>query len=284
MPDWQLVVVDDGSTDETAAYIEGLREPRIMLRHVAHCGNPAILRNLGATSADARYLAFIDSDDLWAPTKLERQLEGLAGGACRWSYTLASVVDAQGRPVPDERWFAEADPASGDVLEPILRGRVRIALPSVVIDTRLFSELRGFDESYEWCEDLDLWLRFAAASAVHAVPERLTHVRRHPGNLTHERIEPYRFAVRAVDACAASHADASIRRLCRHRRAFLLTRSGDEWARRGLYREACRDWLTAFRARPFHGHLLATVSRWMLRTALPRTLRAALLGPERTVE
>src|SRR5262245_1051561 len=65
--DWEMVIVDDGSTDGTRAYLETLTDPRIRVVLREHCGNPALLRNLGVRISRAAYIAFLDSDDTWMP-------------------------------------------------------------------------------------------------------------------------------------------------------------------------------------------------------------------------
>src|ERR1051325_6471809 len=76
--DWELVVVDDGSTDGSVARIEAMGDPRIIVVTRAHTGNRAALRNAGVARSRADWIAFLDSDDLWAPDKLATQLRAVA--------------------------------------------------------------------------------------------------------------------------------------------------------------------------------------------------------------
>src|SRR4051812_24472999 len=86
--DWELIVVDDGSTDETAAMLDELSDPRIRVLRIGHSGSESITRNAGLRLAEGEWVAFLDSDDLWVPEKLERQLaQMVAQPACQWSYT-----------------------------------------------------------------------------------------------------------------------------------------------------------------------------------------------------
>ena len=71
---WELIIVDDGSTDDTATYIKSIPDKRIHLLELQHCGNIAMLRNIGAKSASGQWITFLDSDDMWVPEKLETQL------------------------------------------------------------------------------------------------------------------------------------------------------------------------------------------------------------------
>ena len=127
-------------------------------------------------------LAFLDSDDLWAPTKLERQLAALrANPECGWSYTAFVMVDADGTPLPSERsrpWT----PHSGQIFTQTVRTTASIRPSSVLASTALVREAGAFDEAIDCSEDYDLWLRLALRSPVCVVDEPLISVRRHSSN------------------------------------------------------------------------------------------------------
>ena len=106
MPQWELIIADDGSDENTRAYLESLtRDGRVhRLLRLARSGNPGAARNAGIAGARGTLLAFLDSDDLRVPSKLERQLAALrASPDCGWSYTAFLIVDAEGTPLPSER-------------------------------------------------------------------------------------------------------------------------------------------------------------------------------------
>src|SRR5471030_100631 len=107
--DWQLIIADDGSDEATRRYLRALdRHGRVSLIWLAHSGIPAIVRNAALRQARGDYVAFMDSDDLWSPEKLQRQLESLQQRpGCRWSYTAFSQIDEFGVPLAEEatrRW------------------------------------------------------------------------------------------------------------------------------------------------------------------------------------
>ena len=99
LQDWELVIADDGSDEETRAYLRTLEsDSRVRPVWLAHSGIPAIVRNAALQAARGEYIAFIDSDDLWAPEKLARQVETLrARPTCGWSFTAVSHIDGFGR-------------------------------------------------------------------------------------------------------------------------------------------------------------------------------------------
>ena len=74
---WELIVVDDGSTDNTVDRLESFAIRGLKIVRTAHIGHIGRLRNLGAHAGQGTFLAFLDSDDLWCPAKLERQISAL---------------------------------------------------------------------------------------------------------------------------------------------------------------------------------------------------------------
>jgi len=87
--DWELIIADDGSDAETSAYLQTVAGmPRVKLLCLPHTGNPPAVRNAALREAHAEYVAFLDSDDIWLPRKLESQLASLRCRPTRkWSYT-----------------------------------------------------------------------------------------------------------------------------------------------------------------------------------------------------
>ena len=185
--EWELVVADDGSDEETRAYLRMLEDDRrVKLVWLAHTGIPAVVRNAALREARGEYIAFLDSDDLWAARKLERQVEALRARVdCRWSYTAFLQVDASGNPLPEEAerpWI----PHEGDIFEQVVTGRAQIRTPTVLATRQLLSEAGGFDETLLSAEDYDLWLRLALHSEVAIVNEPLVYVRRHEESHTRD--------------------------------------------------------------------------------------------------
>jgi glycosyltransferase involved in cell wall biosynthesis len=185
--DWELVIADDGSDLETRQYLQCLADdPRVKVLWLAHTGRPAIVRNAALSGASGEYVAFLDSDDLWAPRKLERQIEALRARVnCRWSYTAFLRVDASGQALPEEvqrPWV----PYEGDIFEQVVTARASIRTPSVVATRQLLEQAGGFDEAMLSAEDYDLWLRLALYSEVVIVDEPLVYVRYHDENHTRE--------------------------------------------------------------------------------------------------
>jgi glycosyltransferase involved in cell wall biosynthesis len=185
LDDWELIIADDGSDEETRAYLRSLEgDSRIKLVWLSHTGIPAIVRNTALREARGEYVAFLDSDDLWAPEKLSRQVETLRSRpACRWCYTAMSHIDGSGQPLA-EPVFGPWLPCDGAVFERLVRGPVVIRTPTVLAARELVARAGGFDETIRSAEDYDLWLRLALASDVALLDEPLVQVRRHEANHT----------------------------------------------------------------------------------------------------
>jgi len=163
----ELIVIDDDSTDGTAAELAKFGA-RLRIFSTPRQGVSAA-RNLGARQSCGRYLAFLDSDDLWCPRKLERQT------AFMMEYPEAQICQTE------EIWVrngirvnpkAAHRKPSGDIFLRSLD--LCLVSPSAVMMTReLFQRLGGFDETFPVCEDYDLWLRIAANESVPLLGEAL---------------------------------------------------------------------------------------------------------------
>jgi glycosyltransferase involved in cell wall biosynthesis len=187
--EWELIIADDGSDAETRGYLAALQSsPRIRAVWLSHTGNCSAVRNAGLREARGAYVAFLDSDDLWAPGKLQAQVSALrAATTRRWSYTRCSGIDELGReatfPV-GKPWI----PYRGDISVPLLTLRAAVATSSVLVERRLLNQVGGFDERQAILEDYELFLRLAAHSEVELIDEPLTYFRLHPQQLHKEGI------------------------------------------------------------------------------------------------
>lgn len=180
--DVELVVVDEGSSDDTPAYLAGLdvAVPMVVLRHDEPKGL-AGARNAGLASVTAPWVAFCDDDDLWAPDKLASQLDAIAAvPGARWSCAGTVRIDRD-----DVIVGFQVPPASGDVA-PLLRAHN--AVPgggsTLLAATDLVREVGGFDAWYTGCEDYELAVKLALASPVAAVDRPLVGYRVWPNSMS----------------------------------------------------------------------------------------------------
>lgn len=96
--EWELILVDDGSTDDSVSVIQSFRDDRIRLIRLSQNSGPAIARNIAIEASTGRFIAFLDSDDVWLPQKLEKQLRFMLAQDAAVTHTAYEVVDINGNP------------------------------------------------------------------------------------------------------------------------------------------------------------------------------------------
>jgi glycosyltransferase involved in cell wall biosynthesis len=171
----ELIVVNDGSTDDTNAVLEGYRG-RITVIEQENRGMSAA-RNVAIAQAHGDYVAFLDADDRWLPDKVERQVALLRSrpdvGFCS---TAARVEDEQGRLL--NLW--ECPRGQTEMLATLFAENAAIAggCSAVMVRRSLLDRVGLFDESLRGFEDPDLWMRLAAVSGYHCIDEPLAVILR----------------------------------------------------------------------------------------------------------
>lgn len=156
--DYEIIVVDDGSTDETPEVLAGFGSSIRVIRQKNKGGSAA--RNTGIAAARGKYIAFLDADDQWEPCKLEIQVEALE----RDPEVGIIFSDIQhivnGCPV-HKRYLHERGyryPASGHIFVNLLHEGF-IFTPTVIVSRAVLEDVGGFDTTLRNCEDVDLWFR-----------------------------------------------------------------------------------------------------------------------------
>jgi glycosyltransferase involved in cell wall biosynthesis len=176
--DFEVVVVDDGSTDGTGEVAAGYGE-RVRVLRKANEGRPATTRNLGLREARGEYVAFLDADDCWASRKLELQVGILdARDEVGLVYTADADIDAQGQVLRVNPCI----PGARGRIHGLLSVRNVMVGSSVMVRRRAVEALGGFDESLTSIENWDLWIRIAREWAIECIDEPLTLYRVHAGN------------------------------------------------------------------------------------------------------
>jgi glycosyltransferase involved in cell wall biosynthesis len=153
----EVIVVDDGSTDGTAAAVEAIGDKRLKLLRHTQPGGVSAARNTGIAAAAGTWIAFLDDDDLWSPRKLRAQLDAAEAIGSRWVYAASFVVDEQTRPL-----YAHPMPDAAAIAVALESGNVVPAGPSnVMVRADLMRQVGDFDVTLAQGEDWDVWLRLA---------------------------------------------------------------------------------------------------------------------------
>jgi glycosyltransferase involved in cell wall biosynthesis len=167
---FQLIVVDDGSSDGTGNYVQKLNNiENLGYVQIPHCGLPGKVRNAGARLAKGDYLAFLDSDDLWKPEKLARQIAYFEEHP---EYRICHTREIWQRGEKIVSQAGQKHRRSGNIFADALKKCI-IGPSTVMMRRELFEEFGGFREDLEIAEDYELWLRITARYPVGYVDEPL---------------------------------------------------------------------------------------------------------------
>jgi len=269
--DFEALIVDDGSTDATAAVAAAFCQADARLRLVArpHAGLSAA-RNAGLELARGEFIAFLDADDVWLPEKLARQME-LFRADPRASFAYAnyyfwdgqqdlSVGHRPNRPLPD-----------GDTARRLVTSNV-YAVSSVVVRRTVIARAGGFDTGLESCEDWDMWLRLAEQDfRARGTREPLIRYRRWPGSMSNNKLKMVRHNLIVLEknlrATRRPELRPAYRRAIRYNRAVLeliLARQLVDTNPARVPAGLCRAW----RHYPYRLKWLL----WFALTAWPKTL------------
>jgi glycosyltransferase involved in cell wall biosynthesis len=178
---WQnleLIVVDDGSTDDTQSLVQRVGDDRLRYVRQANQG-PSAARNRGIRESRGEFVAFLDADDWWSPEKLCRQVAAARPHPdVGLIYSFAVGVDGAGKEIGRMNTVV-----NGRVIERLLLGQCIAGSASSVMVTRKAIDTVGvFDESLHHAEDWEYWIRVASRFEVACVPEYDVHLLSRPGS------------------------------------------------------------------------------------------------------
>lgn len=180
--DWELLLVDDASTDGSGPLARALAaaDPRIRVLTLPENGGPAAARNAGIRAARGRYIAFLDADDLWRPQKLARQIGFMRAEGHALTFSAYRRIAADGRPLGIVRPPPRVDRAE------LLKGNV-IGCLTAVYDTAAVGRLEM--PAIRRRQDYGLWLEILSrVPHAHALLEVLADYRVHPGSLSADKL------------------------------------------------------------------------------------------------
>jgi glycosyltransferase involved in cell wall biosynthesis len=239
----EIIVADDGSTDDTAAVVARFAD-RVRYLALSHCGRPGAVRNAGLAQARGEYIAFLDADDYWLPNSLAVRLRALR--ACgREAFAYANYMDQ----VEGELRLAlpEALP-SGDIFGHLMHENI-MHTDTVLFPRALLERCSGFHPELRNAEDYFFWLQLARSLPAVYVPEPVSVYRHHPGGVSKiEVASKYPELIRSVQDYRARYGlawDVYLQRV-----TPLRVRLATLNLRKGRIGEALRWWGTAFLTDP----------------------------------
>jgi len=177
--DWEMILIDDGSTDGTLDALAGLQDERISIHAFAANQTRCVALNQTLARAKGRYIAILNSDDLWHPLKLEKQLEVLeTHRELGVAFTWVEMIDECDTSLGVAQHFRQPNQASQRWLNHFLSdGVVPFCHPSALIRRAVLDQVGFYDERLTQLLDFDLWIRLCEHSEAWVVPEVLTYER-----------------------------------------------------------------------------------------------------------
>ena len=178
--DYEIIIVNDGSTDNIQEWGSQISDPRIKLINQKNQG-PALARNTGIAHSQSQYIAFLDADDLWDAEKLKKQVHVLdTHPEVGLVYTWVVQVDQSGKSTG--RIFKNS--IEGNVWEQLLERNFLVCGSTPMIRRSCLDEVGEFDPALFGTEDNDMWLRIATRYSFKVISEPLVYYRQYPSSVS----------------------------------------------------------------------------------------------------
>jgi glycosyltransferase involved in cell wall biosynthesis len=183
--DWQIFLIDDGSTDNTADVVAPFLDrcgSKIRYIKQENRGLPAA-RNTAIRASESEFLALLDADDVWLPCRLAESFNAMMDRPqAGLSYGLITIIDPEGK--IGETFEGSKGPVDGWIAPYIYMRTVELPCPTITFRRRCIEEVGVFDETMRATEDRDLWLRIALRYEVAFIPRVLSYYRRSPTSMS----------------------------------------------------------------------------------------------------
>ncbi len=182
--DFELIIVDDCSTDNTKEVVRGFNDKRMKFIQCERNSGAAAARNIGILASKGKYIAFQDSDDEWLPEKLEKQMKALENAPAEVGgvYTAAWEIEGDNRIYTPHKWMKK----EGYLHESMLKYQSLIYLQTVMLKRECFNKAGMLDEDLAIIHDNELFFRISKYYHFLFIKECLVIIHKTPGSLTTE--------------------------------------------------------------------------------------------------
>lgn len=246
-PNWELLVVDDGSTDDTQSVLATFsHDPRIQILFQPNRGQAAA-RNLGLKHARGDWIAFLDSDDLWLPQKLEAQMSFISSHTeIDVLYGDLELIDFDGNRMDERPTIGRY---SGEVWRHLLRDNF-VPFSTAVVRTQRLRAIDGFNESLRRADDYDMWLRLSVGSIFQFQPFIGTRYRMAGGRISDDLAGRFDSNLEIIERFLATHPHLLTQREAAAVRSQTHSRFARGFASRGQFRLSLKHALKCVSYRP----------------------------------
>ena len=215
-PEWECIIVDDGSTDNTKEIVQNyyLNRNRVKYLSLPRNRGPSAARNVGIKESRGEYLVFLDADDYISPTKIEKEVNVLENHPeVGWVYEKSLTIDDKSKQVirrlPEMALKPKEKPPEGRIFNKLL-GRNLMPVNAVMIKKKIVENVGLFDESLKSYEDWDLWLRVAIKYNIKFINETLAFVRLRSHSLQSDSITFYSERIKVINKIYKMHPDLAL--------------------------------------------------------------------------
>jgi glycosyltransferase involved in cell wall biosynthesis len=265
-PNVDVQIVDDGSTDDTAAILRQWdAHPRVRLHRQSNAGQ-AHAKNQGIALSRGDFIAFLDADDVWLPEKLARQMPLFTGRPeVGVVYSGYERMDGEGRPLPKGPTHMHRGRISGALLIQNF-----VPFPSAVVRRECLERHGAFDETLGMGIDYDLWLRLSAHCQFDFIAEPTVRYRIWPGQMSKNYRQRYESGIRIMQRFLERNPGLVGDSVARRAWAHTYTGRGDStlWQEKDRV-AAFRDYLRALSFRPAYWPAWRSMLRSLVTTRAP---------------
>jgi glycosyltransferase involved in cell wall biosynthesis len=261
--DFQYVVIDDGSTDNSRDIVRPfLTDGRVEYHYQSNQGQ-TVAKNAGLARATGEYVCFLDGDNYWEPGKLARQLE-----------VFSMLPDTYGIVYTDQLYVDERGTVTGRPTLATYSGRISdqllfdnfVTFNTAMVRRRCFEEMGPFDESLQRSIDYELWLRFSTRYEFQYIPEITCYYRRWSGQMSQDLRRRYAVAMFIMDRFLEQNPKLVGADVVRSARRNAYRARGGYFASLGDWGEAAPNYLRALRHGPVDLRTWRSIARSLLRS------------------